>query len=111
MLWSYDDARGTYNSSQIKTKTSMLKSSDYIDAYILVKGTIAVAPQEGDNTNSSDKVVFKNCAPFTDCINEVNNTQLDNAKYIVLIMPMYNLKEYSNNYSETLGTLWNYYSH
>ena len=90
----------------------MLKSSacDYIDAYILVKETIAVTPQEGDNTNSNDKVVFKNCAPFTDCINEVNNTQLDNAKYIDLVMPMYNLIEYSDNYSETLGTLWNYYS-
>ena len=54
----------------------MLKSSlyDYSDAYILVKGTISIAPQEGDNPNHGGKeVVFKNFSPFTDCINEINN--------------------------------------
>ena len=72
-----DDARGTYNKdSQIKFKNSMLKSSlcDYSDACILVSGTITVAPQIRDNRNNVDKkVVFKNCAPFTDCISEINN--------------------------------------
>ena len=62
-----DDARGTYNTnSQIKFKTSMLNSSlcDYSDAYTLVKGTISIAAQAGDNPkNNDEEVVFKNCAP------------------------------------------------
>ena len=45
-------------------------------------------------------VMFKNCAPFPDCLSEINNTQIDHAKYIDFVMPMYNLIEYSNNYSE-----------
>ena len=66
----------------------MLKSSlcDYSDAYMLVKGTISIAPQAGANPNNGDKeVVFKFCAPFTDCISEINNTQIDNAKYMFLV--------------------------
>ena len=51
---------------------------------------------------------FENCAPFTDCISEINNTQIDNAKYLEVVMPMYNLIEYSNNYSKT-SSLWQYY--
>ena len=54
-------------------------------------------------------MLFKNCAPFTDCISEVNNTQVDNAKYIDIIMAMYNLIEYSNNDSKTSGILWQHY--
>ena len=69
----------------------MLKSSlcDYSDTYILVKGTVA--------NNTYKKVIFKNCAPFTNCINKISNTQADNAKDIDTVMPMYNLIEYSNN--------------
>ena len=108
-----DDAHGTNNKdNQIKFKTSMLKLSlcDYSDAYMLVKGTISIAPQEGDNTNNGNKdVVFKNCVPFTDCISEINNTQIDNAKDIDVVMPIYNLTEYSDNYSKTSGSLWQYY--
>ena len=52
------------------------------------------------------KVIFKNCAPFTNCISEINNTQIDNAKDIDIVMPMYNLKEYSNNYLKTSRILW-----
>ena len=108
-----DDARGTYNTnSQIKFKNSMLKSRlcDYSYAYILVSGTITVAPEEGDNPKSDNKeVVFKNCAPFTDCIGEINNTQRDNAKDVDADMPMYNLIEYSNNYLKLSGSLWQYY--
>ena len=66
----------------------MLKSSlcDYSEAYIVVNGTILVAQQAGDNSyNVCKEVVFKNCAPFTDCINEINNTQIVNAKYIYFI--------------------------
>ena len=105
-----DDARGTYSTnSQIKFKISMLKSNlcDYSDAYILVKGTITVAqvlaPAAPDNVGK--EVVFKNCAPFTDCISEINNTQLDNSKDIDELMRMYNLIEFSDKYSKTSGSL------
>ena len=73
------DSRGTYNTNtQIKFKTLILRSSlyDYSDAYILIKGTISIAAQARDNPNNANKkVVFKNCAPFTDRISEINNTQ------------------------------------
>ena len=109
-----DESRGVYNvNSQIKFKTTMLKSSlyDYSDAYILAKGTIsvintAVAGAAANSTNK--KVIFKNCAPFTNCISEINNTQIDNAKEIDIVMPMYNLIEYSDNYAKSTGSLWQY---
>ena len=50
-------------------------------------------------------VIFKNCAPFTDCISKINNAQVDNAKDIDIVMLMYNLIEYSDNYSKTFGSL------
>ena len=53
--------------------------------------------------------MIKYCAPFTDCISEINNTQIDNVKDIDVIMPIYNLMEYSDNYSKTSGSLWHYY--
>ena len=91
----------------------MLRSSlcDYSDAYILVKGNITVNNTAADGAaanNTNKKVIFKNCAPFTDCISKINNTQVDNAKDIDIVMPMYNLIEYSNNYWETSGSLWKY---
>ena len=109
-----DESRGTYNvNSQIKFKTTMLKSSlcDYSDAYILVKGTITVNNTAAADTavnNVNKKVIFKNCTPFTNCISEINNTQIDNAKDIDIVMPMYNLIEYSDNYAKTAGSLWQY---
>ena len=105
-----DESRGAYNvNSQIKFKTTMLKSSffDYSDAYIRVKGTISVTNTVAAN-NINKKVIFKNCAPFTNCISEINNTQIDNAKDIDIVMPMYNLIEYSDNYAKTTGSLWQY---
>ena len=109
-----DESRGAYNlNSQIKFKTTMLKSSlcDYSDAYILVKVTISVnntaAAGAGAN-NINKKVIFKNCAPFNNCISEINNTQIDNAKDIDIVMPMYNLIEYSDNYAKSTGSLWQY---
>ena len=54
-------------------------------------------------------VAFKNCAPFTNCISEINNTQVDNAKDIDIVMPMNNLIEYSDNYAKTTGSLWQYF--
>ena len=110
----YDESRGVYNvNSQIKFKTTMLKSSlcDYSDAYILVKATISVnntAAQGAAANNTKKKVIFKNRAPFTNCISEINNTQIDNAKDIDIEMPMYNLIEYSDNYAKTTGSLWQY---
>ena len=111
-----DESRGTCKvNSQIKFKTTMLKSSlcDYSDAYIIVKGTITVnntadaaAAADADANNTNKKVIFKNCAPFTNCISEINNTQVDNAKYIDIAMSMYNLIEYSDNYAKTSGSLW-----
>ena len=107
-----DESRGAYNvNSQIKFKTTMLKSSlcDYGDAYILVKGTISVnntAAQGAAVNNNDKKVIFKNCAPFTNCISEINNIQIDNARVIDIVMPMYNLIEYSDNYAKTTGSLW-----
>ena len=94
----------------------MLKSSlcDYSDAYILVKGKITIAgagndaaARQADERNKG--VIFKNCAPFINCISEINNTQIDNAKDIDIVMPMYNLIEYSDNYVKTTGSLWQYF--
>ena len=91
----------------------MLKSilCDYSDTYILVKGKITIIGAGVDegarHADEIDKgVAFKNCAPFTICISEINNTQTDNCKNIGIIMPMYNLIEYSNNYAKTSGDLW-----
>ena len=109
-----NESRGTYNiNSQIKFKTTMLTSSlcDYSDAYVLLKGTITVnntAAANADANNTNKKVIFKNCAPFTICIIEINNTQVDNAKDLDIVMPMDNLTEYSDNYSKTSGSLWQY---
>ena len=106
-----DDVRVVYSpNKQIRFKTSMLRSSlcDYIDAYILVKGNIAgnnIAATGAAANNTNKKLIFKNCAPFTNCIDKINNTQIDNAEYTDIIMPMYNLIEYSDNYSKTPGRL------
>ena len=89
-----DDSGGTYNTnSQIKFKTSMLKSRfyEYSDAYVLVTGNITIAGVgvtkalgQTERTNKQD--LFKNCAPFIDCITEINNTQVDNKKDLDVVM-------------------------
>ena len=89
----------------------MLRSilCDYSDEYILVKGNISgnnTAAAGGDASNTNKKLIFKNCGLFTDCMSKINNTQIDNAKDINIVMPMYNLIEYSGNYSKTSGSLW-----
>ena len=109
-----DESREIFSvNRQTNFKTSMLRSSlcDYSDAYILVKRNITVnntAAGGADANNTNKKVIFKNCAPFTDCISKINNTQVDNGKYIDIVMPMYNLIGYSDNYSKTSGSLWQY---
>ena len=109
-----DESRGTYTSNDLKFKTTMLRSDlcDYADAYILVNGTITIigagnddAAKQLDERNKG--VIFKNCAPFTKCISRINNTDIDNAQDIDIVMPMYNLIEYSGNYSKTSGSFGN----
>ena len=109
-----DESRGTYTSNDIKFKTTMLRSSLCEYANILVKGTITITGAGNDDAaKRSDErnkdVVFKNCAPFTNCISRINNANLDNAKDIDIVMPMHNLIEHSDNYSKTSGSLWQYY--
>ena len=111
-----DESRGNYANSDIRFKTTMLRSNlcDYADSYILVKGTITITG-DGDNAgerqaDERDKgVTFKNCAPFTKCLSRINNTDIDNAHDFNIVMPMHNSIEYSNNYSKTSGSLWQYY--
>ena len=92
-------------------KTAMLKSSlcDYSDAYILITWNITIiniTAANANGNNTSKKVIFKNCAPFSNCISEINNTQLNKAKDIDIVIPMYNLIEYSDDYSKTSGSIW-----
>ena len=80
----------------------MLRSSlcDYGDTYIFIKGNIKVNDTAGAGAaanNTNKKVIFKNCVPFTNCISKINNAEIDNAQYIDIVMPMYNLIEYSGN--------------
>ena len=86
----------------------------YADAYILFKGTITitgaednVAARQADQRNKG--VIFKNSVPFTKSISKVNDTEIDNARDIDIVMEMYNLIEYCDNYSKTSGSLWQYY--
>ena len=91
----------------------MLRSDlcDFSDAYIVVKGTITLTKTNGrgiiDIRNRF--LAFKNNAPFTNCISKINNVLIDNAEDLDIVMPMYNLLEYSKNYSKTTGSFWNYY--
>ena len=87
----------------------MLRSSlcDYSDAYISVKETITV---ENTGTaaapnNRNKKVIFKNCAPFTECISEINNKEIDRAKDVDVVISLYNLIEYSDKYLKTSESL------
>ena len=92
-----------YNvNKEIRIKTSMLS-----DAYIVVKGTVTAT--DPDNANINKMVAFKNNAPFINCISKINGVQVDNAEDLDVVMPMYNLLEYSKNYRKTTGSLWNYY--
>ena len=91
----------------------MLRSDlcDFSDAYIVVKGDITLTKTNGrgiiDIRNRF--LAFKNNAPFTNCISKINNVLIDNAEDLDIVMPMYNLLEYSKNYRKTTGILWNYY--
>ena len=111
----------------------MLRSNlrDFSDAYIAVKGNITVTKKiftadnfeasnntaaiinainaANDNEFGEKKLIFKNNAPFINCISKINGIKVDNAEDLDVVMPMYNLLEYSKNYKKTAGSLWNYY--
>ena len=90
----------------------MLKSSlfDYINGHVLAKSAISIALEAQAKPNNNVKeILFKSSALFTNCISEINNAQLDNAKNINVAIPMYILTEYSNYYSKTSESLWKYY--
>ena len=98
---------------EIRIKTPMLRSDlcDFSDAYIVAKGTITLTKTDGrgfiDIRNRF--LAFKNNAQFTNCISKINNVLTGNAEELDVVMPMYNLLEYSKHYTKTTGGLWNYY--
>ena len=100
------ESKGSYlPKNEIKFLTSSLESSlcDYSYAYILVAGNVNVT---GSDNNT--KVAFRNCAPFKKCRTEIYETFVDEAVHINIAMPMYNLIEYSHDYSDTSGSLWQF---
>ena len=88
----------------IKFETETLKSSlcDFSNAFILVTGNVTV------NASDDTDVTFKNCAPFSTCKTVINDVFVDRAEHIYIAMPMYNLIEFSDNYSDTSGSLWQF---
>ena len=100
------ESNGNYSHhNPIKFLTKSIESSlcDYSDAYILVTGNINVT-----NGDANTKVAFKNCAPFEKCRTAINETFVHDVQHINIAMPMYNLIEYSDNYSDTSGGLWQF---
>ena len=93
------------NGTTIKYETKVIKSNlcDYSASYILVTGDITAT---GGDANT--KVAFKNCAPFTKCVTHINDEDVDSAENLDAAMAMYNLIEYSDNYSDTSGSLWQF---
>ena len=107
----YDQSEKNYSiNKEIRIKTPMLRSDlcDFSGAYIVVKEDITL---EGDNDgNKQNKnLALKNNAPFINCTSKINGIKIDNAEDLDVVMPMYNLLEYSKNYQKTAGNLLNYY--
>ena len=82
---------------------------DVSDAYIVVKGIVTVSADERDRDEINRQVILKNNAPFISCISKINGVLVENAEDLDIIIQMYNLLEYSKNYSKTSASLWNYY--
>ena len=100
------ESNGSYSQNdEIKFLTRSIESRlcDYSDAYILVTGNIIAT-----SNNAATQVVFKNCAPFEKCRTEINETFVDETDFINITMPIYNLIEYSDSYSDTSGSLWQF---
>ena len=87
---------------KFQTETIKLSLCDYFDVFILVTGNIIVTAD-----NNTD-VVFKNCATFSTCTTKINDTFVDEANHIYIAMPIYNLIQYNDNYSDTSGSLWQF---
>ena len=108
----------TKNSIKFLTSSSESNLWGYSDAYVLVTGNVTVtrtiAAAAGGNVHrkqpldAATQVIFKNYAPFEDCRTEINDTFVDYANFLNITMPMYNLIEYSDNYSDTSGSLWDF---
>ena len=103
--WYVIDSESKDNYSQYDPITFLTKSlesslSDCLDACILVTGIITATPNNGVT-----QVVFKNCSPFKNCRTEINDIFIDNADFINITIPMYNLIQYSDNYSDTSCSL------
>ena len=100
-----DYGEGNESGTAIKFETKIIKSNlcDYSDAYLLVTGDITAT---GSNANT--RVVFKNCYPFTKYITHRNDEHVDGAENLGIIMLMYNLMGYNDNYSDTSGSLWQF---
>ena len=96
---------GDENGTTIKFETKVIKSNlcYYSDPYIFVTGNITAI---GGNANAN--VAFKNCAPFTRCVTHINDEHIETAENLDIIMPMYNLLEYSDNYADSSGRLWQF---
>ena len=106
----YDQSEGNYNvNKEIRIKKSMLRSDscDFSDAYIVGKGVITVT--NPDNAKRNKAVVFKNNVTFINCISKITGVKIDNAEDLDVVIPMYNLLQYSKNYRKTAGSLWKYY--
>ena len=106
----YDQSERNYSiNKEIRIKTSMLRSDlcDFSDAYIIVKEDITVT--NPNNAKRNKAVAFKNNVPFINYISKINDIKMDNAEDLDVVMPMYNLLEYSKNHRKTTGSLWNYY--
>ena len=103
-LWQYNDLpNAKYEvGNEIIYNIELLKSNvcNYSDAYILVKGNITVIAAP------ATQGTFKNCTPFIKCITKIDGTTIDDVEDLDLVMPMYNVIEYSSNYSKTTGSLW-----
>ena len=105
----------TYNENRsIRFKTPKIRSDlcDYVDAYILVSGTITVTANAGENNIRDIKnrpLILKNNAPFVSSITKINNELIEDAEDLDVVMSMYNLLEYSKNYRKTIGSIYNYY--
>ena len=97
--------KGKYKQGDtIKFETKTIKSGlcNYSVAFILATGNITVAA-------SNDKdVAFKNCAPFSSCGTKIYDIFVDEANHIYIAMSIYNLIEYSDNCSDTSGSLWHF---
>ena len=107
----YDQSEKKYNpNKEIRIKTLMLRSDlcDFSDTYIVVEGGITL---EGDNDadKQNKNLAFKNNVPFINCISKINGVKIDNAEDLDVVIPIYNLLEYSENYRKTTGSLLNYY--